>query len=116
MMSMISNSSSTFAKSMDNKRLSTQITQPSLGDFGCIEPTDDDCLELPDDIAVNLLIENASCNVGSMQVENLIFDLAVMHSEAEMRQQERDYKTIKWTKKSQQPLPETLQPANQEAI
>jgi hypothetical protein len=31
-----------------------KITQPNLGDFGCIEPTDDDCFELPDDIATNL--------------------------------------------------------------
>jgi len=95
------------------KSPNTTITQPSLGDFGCIEPTDDDCLELPDDIAVNLQIENASCNISSMQIENLIFDLAIMHTEAEMRQQERDYETIKWTMKSEQPLPKMLQPVFQ---
>ena len=62
-----------------------KITQPNLGEFGCIEPNDDECFELPDDIATNLQIELSSCNVGSMQIENLIFDLAVVHSEAEMR-------------------------------
>lgn len=71
------------SKAMEKER--QKVAQPNLGDFGCIEPTDDDCFELPDDIATNLLIENASCNFGHMQIENLIFDCAVVHSETEMR-------------------------------
>ena len=69
---------------------------PSLGDFGCLEPINDDQdSDLPDDIAVNLKIESSACSVGALQLENLIFDFAIVHTEAEMRQKEKEYETIK---------------------
>ncbi len=73
--------------------------EPSLGDIGCIDDDEPD-EAIPEHVNRLIQVEDFDLKLRPSELDQMVIDLSVNKSEKEMRQAEKEYKRLQYSKKS----------------
>ena len=81
------------------------VCEPQIGDIGCIDDEDDHEEQLPEHFVRLLKIEDCDLTIRPNELVQMVIDLSVNKKESEMRQAEKEYQRLKYSKNQQRDGP-----------